>query len=205
MYLKSLGFDKKAYLIGENGLKEEFDLCDIPSRGILEHATIPNPLASLDFLKFDEDIGAVVVGMDRSVTYTNIAFANYHLRNKDCLFVATNDDQTDPSAEKGEIPAAGSILSMLEMASGRIATVCGKPSSMLFKLLHDCFQFDTSRTVMVGDRLSTDITWGNENGISTLLVLTGVTVETEITTPNAKILPKFLISSLGDVTKMVNS
>eukprot|EP01126_Amoeba_proteus_P063781 TRINITY_DN8827_c0_g1_i9.p1 TRINITY_DN8827_c0_g1~~TRINITY_DN8827_c0_g1_i9.p1 ORF type:complete len:208 (-),score=41.21 TRINITY_DN8827_c0_g1_i9:36-659(-) len=205
MYLKCLGFDKTAYLIGETGLGEEFDDCNIPWRGLLEHSSIPNPLPTLDYLQFDPAIGAVVVGLDRSFTYTKIAFANYHLRqNKDCLFIATNDDQTYPSASNGDIPGAGSILSMLKTASGISPIVCGKPSQMLFKMMHDNLKFDLSRTVMIGDKLSTDITWGNQNGVSTLLVLTGVTQEQELQCPNNTIIPHFVLPSVGDITTLIN-
>lgn len=98
-------------------LGEEFDEVGIKHRGLTEHAKIPEPLSNLDFIDYDPEvskigdgflriqIGAVVVGLDRSITYAKAAFASYHLQaDPNCLFVATNDDQTYPSGVKGNVP-----------------------------------------------------------------------------------------------------
>jgi 4-nitrophenyl phosphatase len=51
-----------------------------------------------------------VVGLDRTITYSKVAFASYHLQNNpDCLFVATNDDSTYPSGAKGNVPGTLSV------------------------------------------------------------------------------------------------
>jgi len=72
----------------------------------------------------------------------------------------------------------------------------------------DCIKakhhFDPKRTIMVGDRLDTDIQFGQTGGLSTLLVLTGVTHENEITGPDASpIVPDFVTSSIGDLRVVI--
>jgi len=68
----------------------------------------------------------------------------------------------------------------------------------------DCIKakvnFDSKRTIMVGDRLSTDILFGKNGGLATLLVLTGITTEQEISGPNASsIVPDYITQTLGDL------
>jgi len=65
--------------------------------------------------------------------------------------------------------------------------------------------FDPKRTIMVGDRLNTDILFGHNGGLTTLLVLTGVTTEQDITGPNASpIIPDYVTSSIGDLLTLAN-
>lgn len=65
-------------------------------------------------------IGAIVVGLDRTITYSKVAFATYHLlNNPECLFVATNDDQTYPSGVKGNVPGRIEIVSCAYLFRGR--------------------------------------------------------------------------------------
>jgi len=202
-FLKSIGFDKKAYLIGEKGLGEEFDELGLSWRGLLEHATIPDPLTSLEFIEHDKDIGAIVVGLDRSITYPKLAFANFHLQNNDCLLVATNDDPTYPSGSRGNVPGAGSIMAMIQTASGIEPTVCGKPSQQLFDVIKSSVSLVPSKSLMVGDRLSTDILWGNTMGMDTLLVLTGVTTSKDLELDSCVARPSFIASSLGELHKFL--
>jgi 4-nitrophenyl phosphatase len=69
------------------------------------------------------------------------------------------------------------------------------------KAKHD---FDPSKTIMVGDRLNTDILFGKNGGLSTLLVLTGITSLTEITGPDpSPIVPDYVTSSLGDLSILI--
>jgi 4-nitrophenyl phosphatase len=127
-----------------------------------------------------------------SVTYTKLAKAFQHLlQNDDCAFIATNEDSTYP-ATGGLLPGAGSVFAPLQTAlGGRKPIAIGKPN----KTMLDCIKakwasrplildyswaavnrhdFDPARTLMVGDRLNTDIAFGQAGGLSTLLVLTGL-------------------------------
>lgn len=128
--------------------------------------------------------------MDKSINYTKISKAFQYLRlNPGCHFIATNEDGTYPSAS-GLLPGAGSLSATLRYALGRDPICTGKPASTML----DCIKakwvhlrkfrkspqihfhrvdFDPKRTIMVGDRLNTDILFGQRGGLTTLLVLTG--------------------------------
>jgi len=115
------------------------------------------------------------------------------------MFLATNEDSTYPSAD-GLLPGAGSISAPLRFALGENPLSIGKPASTMMDCIKAKVQFDPARTLMVGDRLDTDILFGKNGGISTLLVLTGVTKEKDITGENSSLdIPDFVTTSLGDL------
>jgi len=78
-------------------------------------------------------------------------------------------------------------------------------SPWLLIYLFDCrHNFDPKRTIMVGDRLNTDIQFGKSGGVATLLVLTGITSEDELTGPNpSPIVPDYVTASIGDLRMAV--
>jgi len=115
---------------------------------------------------------AVVVGLDRRVTYKKLTLALAAL-NRGAAFVATNPDPMLPT-EAGLLPGAGSIVAALRFASGREPVVIGKPDP---RLLHEAMMRTGTRpeqTAMVGDQRSTDIAAGRAAGVFTILVMTGV-------------------------------
>lgn len=118
-----------------------------------------------------ELIDAVVIGLDRALTYDKLAAATLAVRRGSRL-VATNDDPTFPTPE-GLVPGAGSLVAALERATDRIAEVCGKPHRPMAELV--AALAGEGEIVMVGDRIETDIRFGIDNGWHTVLVLTGVT------------------------------
>ena len=78
------------------------------------------------------------------------------------------------------LPGNGALVSAVETASGRTATNVGKPSSTLSELIMDVYGLKAEETLMVGDRLDTDIKFGNDSGMKSALVLTGCTTSSEI-------------------------
>jgi len=197
-YLKSIGFKKKTYIIGQSGIGDEFSEAGLPFRGIDEHADIPKNMDAVkQAVKIDKDIGAVVVGLDIRISYTKVAFALNHLEhNEGCLYIATNTDKILPEAEGGlYCPGAGTMVAMLTSAYGKDPIILGKPSSLLFDVLKQKYNLDPARTCMVGDSLQTDIKFGVSSGLQTLLVLTGVSKKSDI---GDTLVPRFFINSLGD-------
>jgi len=89
-------------------------------------------------------------------------------------FVGTNPDKADP-VEDGLEPAAGAILAALEAATGKTPFVVGKPNALMMLIARQQLGVSSSHTVMVGDRMDTDIVAGLEAGMTTCLVLSGVT------------------------------
>ncbi|TEB32861.1 p-nitrophenyl phosphatase [Coprinellus micaceus] len=191
---------KKAYVIGMAGLEEELRSEGIAFLGGTDLAD--NTLESFDLgtWKRDPDVGAVICGLDTKINYTKLSKAfQYLLNDPECHFIETNEDSTYPSAH-GLLPGAGSISAPLRCAIQRAPVICGKPSTTMLDSIQAKVHFDPKRTIMVGDRLNTDIQFGQNGGLSTLLVLTGITSEADITGPNASpIVPDFVTQSLGDL------
>jgi len=203
VYLSTvIGFpkDKKVYVIGEEGLEEELDNEGVSHiGGTSPEDTTTAPFSIADF-KLDPSVGAVLCGLDTAINYTKLSKAfQYLTRNPGCLFLATNEDPTYPAAG-GYLPGAGAISAPLRYALRRDPVSIGKPNSTMLDTIKAKHHFDPSRTIMIGDRLDTDILFGKHGGVSTLLVLTGVTKESDISGAQASpIIPDYVLQSLGDL------
>lgn len=126
----------------------------------------------------EEGAAAVVVGLDRAVTYGVIAAAHSVVR-EGALYVATNIDNTYP-VEEGILPGAGAVAAAITAAAGREPLVVGKPFRELAEVLETNTGVPPAETLFVGDRLETDIALGVSAGMQTLLVLTGVSGEKDL-------------------------
>ncbi len=116
---------------------------------------------------------AVVAGFDRSLTYAKLRRAALFIR-AGVPFYGTNPDRTFPTPQ-GLIPGAGATLAALEAATDTRAIVIGKPSPSMLYLALDRMGVLPEETLVVGDRLETDIAAGQAAGCQTALVLSGVT------------------------------
>jgi 4-nitrophenyl phosphatase len=115
---------------------------------------------------------AVVVGMDRQVTYAKLGEAALAIR-AGAMFVGTNPDCTFPT-ERGLMPGNGSLLAAVQAATDQDPIVIGKPERTYFELGLEQLGTPPGETLMLGDRLDTDILGGQQVGLLTCLVLTGV-------------------------------
>ena len=117
---------------------------------------------------------AVVVGMDWDINYEKIAEAAL-LIQQGVPFYATNPDKTFPTT-RGLMPGLGTLLSAISTASLDVEPiVAGKPEPYLFQLAMQRMGVSPAETLVVGDRLETDILGGQNAGCKTALVLSGVT------------------------------
>lgn len=114
----------------------------------------------------------VVVGLDRRLTYENLAVAALAIQNGG-RFVGSNPDTSFPN-EQGLIPGAGAIQAALVACTGVEPTVVGKPRPLMLRLAMDSLSGVPGDTVMIGDRLDTDIAGANALSMPAVLVLTGV-------------------------------
>lgn len=115
----------------------------------------------------------VVLGETRTYSFEAITKA-IRLILDGARFIATNPDVTGPSAE-GPLPATGSVAAMITKATGRLPYFVGKPNPMMFRSALNQIQAHSESTIMVGDRMDTDVVAGIEAGLDTILVLTGST------------------------------
>lgn len=121
----------------------------------------------------DIDPEYVVAGKTTSFDFARLKKAATFLA-AGARFVGTNPDKADP-VEDGLEPAAGAILAALEAATGKTPFIVGKPNALMMLIARQQLGVSSSHTVMVGDRMDTDIVAGLEAGMTTCLMLSGVT------------------------------
>lgn len=142
-----------------------------------------------------EGIGVVVVGFDTELTSSKIQNTCLLLQ-KDIPFFATNCDLRCP-VSFGYIPDCGSICQMITNATERKPIFIGKPEPTMAEYAMLKFGFTKEETVVIGDRLYTDIAIGNKAGITSVCVLTGEARLNDIA--NSDIKPSFVFNSVKDI------
>ncbi len=148
----------------------------------------------------DTEPKAVVVGLDTNLTYEKLKQASF-LIQAGAAFIATNQDATLPTPE-GLAPGAGSIVTALQTATGQKPMVMGKPDAPMFEAALRLTGTTPAETLMIGDRLNTDITGAALLGFKTALVLTGVSTRSEVETSLVK--PTEIYTNLVELLKEWN-
>lgn len=139
---------------------------------------LSNALYQAGFSQNDVSPDYVVVGETTSYTYERIRKA-VKLVSAGARLIGTNPDLTGP-AEHGVVPATGALVAPIELASGRKAYFTGKPNPLMLRSALRQLGCRREETVIIGDRMDTDIVAGIEAGIETVLMLSGVTAESEL-------------------------
>ncbi len=120
----------------------------------------------------------VILGETRSWSFEAVTTA-VRLIEDGARFLGTNSDPTGPSNE-GSLPACGAVAAMIQRATGVEPYFVGKPNPLMMREGLNVLGAHSESTVMVGDRMDTDVLAGMEAGLETILVLSGVTTEEEI-------------------------
>ncbi len=149
--------DGTAYVIGEAGLT--------------------TALHEVGYVLSERDPDYVVLGETRSYSLQRITHA-IRLIVAGARFIATNPDPTGPSPA-GVLPATGSVAALISRATGVEPYFIGKPNPLMMREALRAIGAHSESTVMIGDRMETDIVAGIEAGMSTVLVLTGITTRDE--------------------------
>ena len=124
-----------------------------------------------------EDIECIVVGFDTELTFKKLENLSMLLTEKENIpYIATNLDMVCPT-EWGFVPDCGSVSDMIYNATGKRPMVIGKPSPLMPQLAMKKYGVAPEETLLVGDRLYTDIACGLNAKIPTILVLSGETDE----------------------------
>lgn len=152
-FLKMQNPNCKAFVIGESGLQVA-----LHEAGIIQTDIEPD---------------YVVLGETNTYNFELITKA-VRLVAAGARFIATNPDPTGPS-ERGILPATGAMAALIERATGRSPFFIGKPNPFMMRAALKYLGVHSEDTVMVGDRMDTDIVAGIQSGLGTILVLTGVT------------------------------
>jgi len=149
----------------------------------------------------EEQPAAVVIGLDLEFTYAKLKAAHEAIQ-RGALFIATNADSTLPT-EAGLVPGAGSIVAAIEAASGQRPIVIGKPETPMLQTAMTRMGTQPAETVMLGDRLDTDILAGERAGMPTVLVLTGVSTREDLS--SAAALPDVVVSDLPSLVEAITA
>ena len=169
--------------------------CPGGSAFVIGEAGLINALYDAGFSMNDINPDYVVVGETRSYSYERIERAVF-LVQKGAKLIGTNPDLTGPS-EKGIVPATRALISPIEMATGKQAYFVGKPNPLMMRVGLKRLGCRSEDTVIIGDRMDTDIIAGIESEIDTVLVLSGVTNMDNIN--NFPYSPKYILNGVGDI------
>ncbi len=111
-------------------------------------------------------------------------------------FIATNPDPAGPT-ETGIMPACGAMAALIEKATGRAPFFMGKPAPLMMRYAMNYIGVHSRNTIMVGDRMDTDIIAGMQAGMDTILVLSGLTSREELSAYPFK--PTWVLNSVADI------
>jgi NagD protein len=145
---------------------------------VIGEAGLTTALHEIGYTLTDRDPDFVVLGETRTYSFEAITKA-IRLIETGARFIATNPDVTGPSAE-GPLPATGSVAALITTATRRTPYFVGKPNPMMFRSALNRIEAHSESTMMVGDRMDTDIVAGIEAGLDTILVLTGSTKASDV-------------------------
>lgn len=177
MFLSSQHPRGSAYIIGEAGLI--------------------NALYNVGYTMNNVDPDYVVVGESRSYSYERIEQA-VNLVLKGAKLIGTNPDLTGP-IENGIAPATKALISPIELATGKSAYFVGKPNPLMMRNALKKIECSREESIIIGDRMDTDIIAGIESEIDTCLVLSGISSHETI--DQFPYRPKYVLNGVGDIAK----
>jgi NagD protein len=196
------GLDVPESAIWTSGLATATFLADQKPGGsayVIGEAGLTTPLHDAGYTLTDRDPDFVVLGETRTYSFEAITKAIRLIANG-ARFIATNPDVTGPSAQ-GPLPATGSVAALITTATGRRPYFIGKPNPMMFRSALNRISAHSESTVMVGDRMDTDIVAGIEAGLDTILVLTGSTQPADI--ERFPYRPGRVLDSIADAIELI--
>jgi len=165
----------KAFVIGESGLLVA--------------------LHEIGYILTDHEPDYVVLGETNSYNFEQVTRA-VRLVDAGAHFIATNPDPTGPT-DRGVVPATGSMAALIEKATGRAPFFIGKPNPFMMRAALNHLGVHSENTIMIGDRMDTDIIAGVQAGLGTILVLSGLTSREQIR--NYPYQPQRVVDSVADL------
>ncbi len=168
---------------------------------VIGEAGLTTALHAIGYVLTDVAPDYVVLGETRTYSFQSITRA-IRLIDAGARFIATNPDATGPSAE-GALPATGSVAAMITKATGVEPYFVGKPNPLMMRSALNTVQGHSESTVMIGDRMDTDVISGIEAGLETVLVLSGVTKKADI--ERFPYRPSRVVDSVADLTDDIDA
>ncbi|MBC7304994.1 MAG: HAD family hydrolase [Nocardia sp.] len=164
-----------AYVVGESGLT--------------------TALHEIGYVLTDSDPDYVVLGETRTYSFEAITTA-IRLVDRGAKFIATNPDATGPSRD-GVLPATGSVAALITRATGKDPYYVGKPNPLMMRSALRRIGAHSQSTVMIGDRMDTDVIAGLEAGLRTVLVTSGISSKASLEAYPFR--PTAVVASVADL------
>jgi 5'-nucleotidase len=167
---------------------------------VIGEAGLTTALHEIGYVLTERDPEYVVLGETRTYSFEAITTA-IRLIARGARFIATNPDVSGPS-QQGPIPATGSVAALITKATGVDPYFVGKPNPLMMRSALNRIDAHSETTVMVGDRMDTDMVAGLEAGLRTVLVLTGSTRPDDV--ERFPYRPSKVVASIADVVPLVD-
>lgn len=174
------------------------DQCPGGSAYVIGEPGLINALYAAGFSMNDINPDYVVVGETRSFGFEKIERA-VNLVRGGAKLIGTNPDMTGP-VEGGIIPATGALIAPIELAAGKDAYFVGKPNPLMMRQALKRLGCRREDTIIIGDRMETDIIAGVETEIDTILVLSGVTAREDL--PNYSYQPAYVLEGIHEIAEL---
>ncbi len=178
-------------------LNEHFDGKKIHCMGTVSMVEELKKLGVNITTEADDDVSCVCVGYDTELTYKKLWDVSYLLQTKkDIPYIATNPDRGCPT-EFGLVPDCFAICESIYYATGRRPLFIGKPDGFMIDYSVQRSPFTKEETVVIGDRLYTDIASGVNAGVDTICVLSGESTQEDI--ENSEIKPTYVYNDIKEI------
>jgi len=142
------------------------------SAHVVGESGLTTALHNIGYVLTDRDPDYVILGETRTYSFEAITKA-IRLVEGGARFIATNPDEKGPSKE-GTLPATGAVAALIERVTGRKPYYVGKPNPLMMRSALRALGSHSENTLMIGDRMDTDVRSGLESGMQTILVLSGL-------------------------------
>lgn len=162
---------------------------------VIGEAGLTTALHDIGFVLTDQNPDYVVLGETTSYSFERITQA-MRLVDAGARFIATNPDVSGPS-ESGIVPATGAVAALISAATGVTPYYIGKPNPLIMRTALRTIDAHSEDSVMIGDRMDTDIIVGTEGGLETILVLSGVTRREDVSRYPYR--PSRIVESVADI------
>ena len=173
-------------------LKEQAPGCSV---FVIGEAGLLNALYDAGFTMNDVNPDYVVVGEGRAYSLDTLTKAT-NLVMGGAKLIGANSDVSGP-IETGIAPACRALVAPIEMATGKQAYFCGKPNPLMMRTGLRLLGCHSAEAVMIGDRMDTDVISGMESGMSTVLVLSGVSTRETVNTYAYR--PSMVLDGVGNI------
>ena len=150
----------------------------------------------------EDDIFGIVMGNDTELTFKKLDDVSRLLTERELVYIATNPDWVCPTSY-GYVPDCGAVAEMIKRATGKSPLFIGKPKPEMLLLAMDKFGYSKEETLMIGDRVYTDIASGYNAGVDTVLVLSGEGTVADAEEAETK--PSYIMNDIRELYNKINN